>query len=194
MKKLNKKGMTLIEIIFCFVIVVVIVLSMFKMVNNYKDKEDIESCKNAIITYKNTVSKAIWDDILKHGGIIKYSASESGENYNYTFTFLDNTTATLSILHNVVETTDPDRLNENSSFYIQYNKEKYDFPKMYNVQFNHPKVEELTSSLETSTTKGRLIHIYVGAYNPDLQIGNQYTILDIYTPNMSDYYYALGGY
>ena len=39
-RTLNNKGMTLIEIIVCFVIVVVIVLSMFKVVNNYKDKQD----------------------------------------------------------------------------------------------------------------------------------------------------------
>ena len=57
MKKLNNKGMTLIEIIVCFVIVVVIVLSMLKVVNNYKDKQDIESYKSAIFTsYKFSFS------------------------------------------------------------------------------------------------------------------------------------------
>ena len=82
MKKLNNKGMTLIEIIVCFVIVVVIVLSMLKVVNNYKDKQDIESYKSAIFTYKNTLTKTVWDDIIKHQGIVKYEDITS--NYNTT--------------------------------------------------------------------------------------------------------------
>ena len=36
-----------------------------------------------------------------------------------------------------------------------------------------------------------MIHIYIGIYNPDLQIGDKYNVLDIYTPDVSDYYYAL---
>ena len=70
--KLNNNGMTLIEVIVCFFLVVIIVLSMLKVVNNYKDKQDIESYKNSIFTYKNTLTKTIWNDIIKHQGIMKY--------------------------------------------------------------------------------------------------------------------------
>lgn len=212
-KKLNNKGMTLIEIIVCFVVVVVIVLAMFKTVNNYKDKQDIESYKSSIMTYKNTITKVIWDDIIARGGMIGYEDLTSQYTTNekvvfaYKLKFRNDTSTLLKILHNVIVTDDVDRIDMDctddvcSEFYIQYgegaNEERFNFPGLYNVQFNNPKINEVTctaSTCATNTEKGSLFHIYVGVYNPDLQIGDQYTILDIYTPNVSDYYYALGGY
>lgn len=202
-KKLNNKGMTLIEIIVCFVIVVVIVLSMFKVVNNYKDKQDVESYKSSIITYKNTITKTIWEDIINHKGIVKYEKNSNSQDQNgitvsYTFTFLDGNKSNLTILHNVEAGIDDDRIDDNSNFYIQYgppnNEEIFNFPKMYNVQFNHPEVNTVEYNGQGSNIKGKLFHIYVGVYNPDLQIGDKYNILDIYTPDVSDYYYALGDY
>lgn len=203
MKKgtLNNKGMTLIEIIVCFVIVVVIVLSMIKVVNNYKDKQDVESYKNSVITYKNTITKVIWDDIIKNGGIVKCTNNSSAVRNNtavtfsYKLQFLNGTTSNLSVLHNVVLTDDADRIDEDKSeFYIQYgadgNEERFEFPKMYNVQFNHPEVNTVEYKGDGTKTKGKLFHIYVGVYNPDLQIGDKYNVLDIYTPDVSDYYYA----
>lgn len=199
-ERLNNKGMTLIEIIVCFVIVVVIVLSILKIINNYKDKQDIESYKSSIITYKNTVTKAIWDDIIKHNGIVKYEdLNESGNDntkYSYRFTFLDGSTSKLTILHDVLGNSQNNRISEDSNFYIQYGKEgdeeRFEFSNMYNVQFNKPQVSEVSYSGSGGKIKGEIFHIYVGAYNPDSQIGDKYSILDIYTPNVSDYYYALG--
>lgn len=199
-KRLNNKGMTLIEIIVCFVIVVVIVLSMFKVVNNYKDKQDIESYKNSITTYKNTITKAIWDDIISHKGIVKCTDESYGEFLVYEFQFLDGKSSKLKILHKVKnDTNDSDRIDEDESeFYIQYglvnDEQKFKFPKMYNVRFNYVQVNEVGYDGTGSKNKGKLFHIYVGIYNPDLQIGDKYNVLDIYTPNVSDYYYALGNY
>lgn len=206
-KKLNNRGMTLIEIIVCFVIVVVIVLSMFKMVNNYKDKQDIESYKSSITTYKNTITKVIWDDILNSDGMIGYqNLTDQHQNdtdviFEYQFSFANGTTSILRILHNVVITDDADRISEDSKFYIEYGKvgeiERFEFPDIYNVQFNHPQVDAVTYTKDSSgdtKNQGRLFHIYIGVYDPDTQIGDQYNILDIYTPDVSDYYYALGGY
>lgn len=195
--------MTLIEIIVCFIIVVVMVLSMFKTVNNYKDKQDIESYKSSITTYKNTITKVIWDDILKNQGIISYDILEDGEEnsiFEYRFHFRNNETSKLKILHHVVTTDDADRISEESKFYIQYGKEgeeeRFEFPGIYNVQFNHPKVDEVTytkNSNDDMKYRGHFFHIYIGVYNPDIQLGDRYSILDIYTPNVSDYSYALGG-
>lgn len=201
MKKLNNKGMTLIEIIVCFVIVVVIVLSMLKVVNNYKDKQDIESYKSAIFTYKNTLTKTIWDDIIKHKGIIKYE--DVTTNYNtygieieYKFYFRDGKSSMLTIFKRIVATKDVDRIDESDSeYYILYGpegkQEKFEFPSIYNVQFNQCVVNDIEFSGEGAKKKGKMIHIYVGIYNPDLQIGDKYNVLDIYTPDVSDYYYAL---
>ena len=41
-KKLNNKGLTAIEILVCFSIISVLVISMLNIVNNYKTKQDNE--------------------------------------------------------------------------------------------------------------------------------------------------------
>ncbi len=69
MKKINNKGLTVIELILCFALVSAITVGMFKAVNSYKSKQDEESFKNDITTYKTTVTELIYDDIIKHQGI-----------------------------------------------------------------------------------------------------------------------------
>lgn len=71
MKKLNNKGMTAIEVLICFSIVSVIAISMLHIVNNFRVKEEVESYKMRITTFKNTVSRAILKDIMDNGGIKK---------------------------------------------------------------------------------------------------------------------------
>ena len=69
MKKLmmNEKGMTAVEVLVCFILVVVITVSMYTTVSTYKNKQQIESYKEQIYTYKNLLSKDINDDIVKTG-------------------------------------------------------------------------------------------------------------------------------
>lgn len=80
MKKLNNKGLTAIEVLVCFAIISVIVISMFNIVNNYKNKRDIESYKLDITTYKNTVTKTIYNDIIENEGIVSGSMKQNEEN------------------------------------------------------------------------------------------------------------------
>ena len=68
-KKLNNKGLTAVEILVCFSIVSIVVVSMFKVVNNQRDKQTIASYKNSVTTYKNSVMKTIEDGIIKGEGI-----------------------------------------------------------------------------------------------------------------------------
>ncbi len=67
MKKLNNKGMTLIELLVSFSIAATIVVSMFNVVINYQKEESIQAIKNDIISYKNTITKIIQTDIIKGG-------------------------------------------------------------------------------------------------------------------------------
>ena len=64
---LNEKGMTAVEVLVCFILVVVITVSMYTTVSTYKNKQQIESFKEQIYTYKNLLSKDINDDIIKVG-------------------------------------------------------------------------------------------------------------------------------
>ena len=53
MKKLNNKGITTIEVIICFVLVVTITSAMFTTVSSFNQRRIIEQYKEEIYTYKN---------------------------------------------------------------------------------------------------------------------------------------------
>ena len=67
MKKLNNKGMTIIEVLVCFVLVAIITTSMYNSISNINDRRNIESMKEKIINVKNLITKDIEDDIVKKG-------------------------------------------------------------------------------------------------------------------------------
>lgn len=67
MRKLNNKGMTAAEILVCFILVGIITVSVYTMVSSYKNKQQIESYKEKVITYKNLLTKEINDDLIKNG-------------------------------------------------------------------------------------------------------------------------------
>ena len=66
-KKLNNKGMTAVEVLVCFVLVVIISVSMYTTVSAYQNKQQIEGFKEKIYTYKNLLTKEINDDLIKDG-------------------------------------------------------------------------------------------------------------------------------
>ena len=49
MKRLNNKGMTAVELLVCFIIVSAIVVSMFNLIMNYRNREQIEEINNEVI-------------------------------------------------------------------------------------------------------------------------------------------------
>lgn len=65
-RKLNNKGMSSIEILVSFIIVTAITISLFDVVLSYKTKQQVESYKSTITAYKNSVTKMIYDDIVKY--------------------------------------------------------------------------------------------------------------------------------
>lgn len=67
LKKLNNKGMTAVEVLVCFVLVVIISVSMYTTVSSYQNKQQIEAFKEKIYTYKNLLTKEINDDLIKDG-------------------------------------------------------------------------------------------------------------------------------
>jgi len=55
--KLNNKGITTIEILICFVLVVIITVSMYTIISTFNEKKIIEGYKEEITTYKNTLTR-----------------------------------------------------------------------------------------------------------------------------------------
>lgn len=77
MMKINKKGFTTIELLVCFVIVSAISISMFGIVMNYKERQQVESIRNDVLAYKYSMTKMIQDDIIKHKIIRVYKGEDS---------------------------------------------------------------------------------------------------------------------
>lgn len=89
MKKVNNKGFTLIEIILSFSLIMVICVGLFVTANNYKNKQQLESSKRDLQTYKVTLFTDIQKDITDKGleKIIKCSSISNC----YELSFKDNT-------------------------------------------------------------------------------------------------------
>ena len=65
LKRLNNKGLTAVEILVCFVLMVILTVSMYGTVISYKNKQNIESDRDKIVAYKNLLTKEIQDDLIK---------------------------------------------------------------------------------------------------------------------------------
>lgn len=67
MKKLNNKGITTIEVLICFVLIVIITVSIYTTVANFNEKKVLEGYRAQILNYKNLLTKEIQDDLIKIG-------------------------------------------------------------------------------------------------------------------------------
>ena len=87
MKKLNNKGMTSVEILISFVVVVMISISMYTTVSAYQNKQQVESFKEKIMTYKNLLTKEVNDDLIKKGLIaVDVQFDEANGRHTISFT------------------------------------------------------------------------------------------------------------
>lgn len=67
MKKLNNKGLTTIELLISFVLLAILVASLYGTVETYKNRQSIEEFKDEIYTYKNLLTKEVQSDLIKKG-------------------------------------------------------------------------------------------------------------------------------
>lgn len=197
--RLNKKGITSIEILICFTITAVLVISMFKVVDSYKDKQELESYKNTITTYKNSLTKVVEDAIIANRGVIKAEVIANSEavpnqipenQYQIKLTFRNGTTTNMTVVKDAYCTDNqpcdptkkkPDELNyERSEFYVLFGDEKITLPKVYFLQFNEVYLRN----------EDDFITMHIGIHHPDL--GNKYDVLNVFTPLVSAYPNALG--
>lgn len=63
---MNNKGFTVVELIITFVIVMVLSMGLFSTVDSYREKQQEESYRKEIMSYKNEILKVIQDDILEN--------------------------------------------------------------------------------------------------------------------------------
>lgn len=192
MKKLNNKGISIIEILMCFVLVVSITVGLFTTLNNYKNKQELESYRNSIITYKNLLTKEIQDDLIKK--VVKTATvNVQNENdhsaiYTVELTFKDNTKKLLKITKKLAMYENEDYINpeldQNDEFLIEYGPEsdliKYPLPNLGSTtNQNNYTVYDLKINNININTDNNILTIYIGLYHPEF---NKRYAIDIVCP------------
>lgn len=200
MKKLNNKGMTAVEILICFILVVVITVSMYTTVSTYKNKQQIESFKQEIYTYKNLLAKDINDDLIKAGlidaKIVEKIDNTYGVSYVVDMYLRDGSVKTLKVESrkaydylydptdpNVTASLPPDK-DQDDYFMISYgnkgNETNFPIPDLGESENPNGKIikDLRINNVSMDVVDGVLI-IYIGFYHPDL--GTRYAI-DIVCP------------
>lgn len=219
---INNKGLTAIELLICFTLVSVIMIAMFQTINNYKSKQDIESFKTQVTTYKTTLTNVIYQDIIDNDGIISVQLT-GGDGitdpddayksvdftYKLTLNFKSGVTRQIEVrnktrcvsykrnssgrreepvLNQTCQCFDFDanglcnKTNEfnidkkNSVFYVMYNGEIFDLPKVDGLRYNSILCEERNDGFFV---------IHIGLWHNDY--GNKYDALNVIVPNINKY-------
>lgn len=186
--KLNNKGITTIEILISFVLLAIIVVSLYGTVESYKNKQNIESEKNQIMTYKNLLTKEIQDDLIMKGLIdvtIYYQKFEKNastntvtpETYTVNLFFRDGTKSQLVVKRVLasdygVEGTGDCTSGRNDYFSISYGPEndltEYELPDLGSGENNEGcKVLDLRMSDININTDDDILSIDIRFYHPD---------------------------
>ena len=105
---LNKKGITSVELLVCFIIVSTIVVSMYNLILNYRNREQIEEINNEVISFSNNIQVAFSNNLqeviqsdLVMGHLVSVSnVSVDGYSATLTFDSPNNYTTTITIKPN----------------------------------------------------------------------------------------------
>ena len=201
-RKLNNKGMTAIEILVTFLIVAVIVVSLYDGIVALKDKETISSYKLSLVTYRDLLTKDIQDDLIKIGlAGAEISSMSDGTGYRVTFTLRDGSKRVLEVKQvfgcNAADTGEEDELcvkagiakDASDSFSISYGLPgdvvEYPLPDLGNeaIPNLHSSGTHTISALRINevdiSTANRVFSLRVTLHHPDL--GSRYSI-DIVSP------------
>ena len=103
MRRLNNKGMTVVELLASFIIVALIITSLYATMNNFSDKRVEESAKESIYAYKNVLTKEIYDDIIIKG-LINVETSDVTDTVTEAFSKYNSTTNKTCISNNALLT------------------------------------------------------------------------------------------
>ncbi len=209
LKKLNNKGMTAIEILVTFVIVAIIVVSMYDGILDLKNKETVASYKLSLVTYKNLLTKDIQDDLIKIG-LSSVSTTpltrikdekEDVIGYQIRFVLKDGSVRVLEIVQvlgcdavdeiEVFEMCDQAKIPQNQSdeFSISYGPEgnltEYPLPDLghndikYSGSSTTHRIYSLKINSVDISTANNVFSLHISLYHPDL--GSKHSI-DIVTP------------
>ena len=97
---LNKKGITSVELLVCFIIVSTIVVSMYNLILNYRNREQIEEVNNEVVAFSNNLQEVIQSDLVMGHLVSVSNVSVDGYSATLTFDSPNNYTTTITIKPN----------------------------------------------------------------------------------------------
>ncbi len=179
MKRLNNKGMTIIEVLISFVLIMMITASMYSSVSSFNQKRMIEEYKEQILTYKNVLTKEIQDDFIKIGlAHANYDRTITGDMITHTLNcdLKDGTQRQLIVSQRLAYSTYHIAGSHTSDdyFMIQYGKPtdliEYDIPDLGSSknEYNHVVKDLSINNVLIDITEDNVLSIYIGFYHPEL--------------------------
>ena len=178
MRKLGSKGMTIVEILVCFVLVGLITVSIYSSISTFNNKKNVESYKEKIYTYKNTLTKIIQDDLIKNGLIkASYSITTDSSNidiYTINLSFRDGTSKSLIIKRRLAMDYNEAQVNKygpkkNDYFMIEYDQIEYPIPDFGEYENDRGEtIKDLRINNMIVSTNSNVLTVYIGLYHPDL--------------------------
>ena len=108
---MNKKGFTTIELILTMFIVITIMATITSVTYVYRNESNKEMLKSDVLTYKNTLTKIIYDDILKKDN--KVNRIVEVNTNTYKLITVNNNEYIISVI------------NEDNKIGIKYNNTEY---------------------------------------------------------------------
>lgn len=194
MIKLNNKGITTIEVLLCFILVVVMTVSMYGTISSFNQKRMLEQAKEKVYSYEDIVTKEIQDSLIKDGLThVKYSQMKMDSDSNgvpkntvvYTveFELRNGSKKELKIYQGLIEA--ESRINTNvisgdhDYFMIEFGDVgsliKYPLPDLgesdaYPDEPNKTgKISNLTiNNVLIKIEEDKILSIHIGFYHPDL--------------------------
>lgn len=126
---LNKKGMTSVELLICFVVISTIVIGIYNIILEYRNKEQIEEITNEIISYSNNIQRIIQTDLIKKN--------------NYEIATIDEKSITLNFYTQENESKPKKLTIDTTNNAIIYDEIKYKIPNIKNLNLsNDSKIEK----------------------------------------------------
>ena len=125
--KLKNKGFTTVEVLVCFVIISVVMMSLFSIISAYNEKRIKESYRSRVYEYKNSLTNTIQDDFIKKGlTFAKVSESgnvgRDGRTYTVECKLKDGSDRKLVVFQKFTKTAIhlEGNINGGDEFYIEY--------------------------------------------------------------------------
>lgn len=213
-RKLNNKGMTAIEILVTFVLIAIIVVSMYDGVVDLKTRESVSSYQLSLNTYKNLLTKDIQDDLIKTGlSGVSTGALDGNTGYRVIFTFRDGSQKYLEVKQvfgcNAIDLAEAQEvctqrgidLDQSDEFSISYgtleDMTEYPLPDLGHEDIQNyadgdtgtHRIYALRINEVSISTANRVFSLRITFTHPDL--GNRYSI-DIVSPINMDIAMSIG--